>query len=181
MHVPESWRHMSWTVGHKHLEVSFTLLTFPFPRMFRVLSYFVSPRPTIFSFVLALFLVSAGVVQDKCLDRMSCGGEGSELELGACKKCCAKVCVCVCVKSAENNASGRWTRAHDCDLVWTAVTQGIYNPPIWLCDAHSLWSFRASRSTDIHPCIHAVSVIVFIQSSKNFCYAPRAFYFYTWA
>ncbi|CAM9820487.1 unnamed protein product [Pylaiella littoralis] len=27
---------------------------------------------------------------DKCLDRMSCGGEGSELELGACKKCCAK-------------------------------------------------------------------------------------------
>eukprot|EP00752_Nemacystus_decipiens_P008526 g7615.t1 len=27
---------------------------------------------------------------DVCLDRVSCAGEGSELELGACKKCCAK-------------------------------------------------------------------------------------------
>ncbi|CAN0448409.1 unnamed protein product, partial [Ectocarpus sp. 8 AP-2014] len=27
---------------------------------------------------------------DTCLDRVSCAGEGSELKLGACKKCCAK-------------------------------------------------------------------------------------------
>lgn len=38
-----------------------------------------------------------GVAQDKCLDRVTCGGEGSPLELGACKKCCAKVRACWCV------------------------------------------------------------------------------------
>lgn len=32
-----------------------------------------------------------GAPQDTCLDRVSCGGEDSELQLGTCKKCCAKV------------------------------------------------------------------------------------------
>lgn len=30
-------------------------------------------------------------LQDTCLDRVSCAGEDSGLQLGTCKKCCAKV------------------------------------------------------------------------------------------
>lgn len=52
--------------------------------------------------------------QDKCLDRVSCAGEGSGLELGACKKCCAKVCLRLSgwaeevVRVREARAFGRW-------------------------------------------------------------------------